>query len=134
MSCPLNSLELEGMQAAEAALSYVDVCDVERPGRTQQTGGGWTTAFAVNASGVACAVRASRRVGQESVAGGGIKDVKYREIHMAVSVDVRESDRIHLTQQGGVAVSRYYEVVDAGDVTDQLERVVQVREIPHART
>lgn len=112
---------------AETALT--DRATVLRLTSTKTASGGTSVVITAMATDRPCRVSNSQRQAQERAAGGEIRNIKSRDIRFAWDEDVRDTDQIVVTRMNGATVSRTFEVLDAGDVSDMSVRVVQCKQI-----
>lgn len=117
--------------SAIASIDRPDTCDVERITHTVGSGGGRVESWAVQFASVACGVfQSPMGGGSESVYAGTEQGKKSRRISIDGTLDIKQTDRIHLKTRNGETVSVYYQILDIGDVSDVIDRTLSVVEMP----
>jgi len=114
-------------QAAAGTLG--DRCSILRPTKTQKPSGGWTETLNTVATNRPCRVSNTQRQSQERTAAGEARNIKSRDIRLLATEDVRDTDVINVTELNGATCDFRYEVLDPGDVSDMILRVVQCKQI-----
>lgn len=114
---------------AIAEIDRPDTCDVERITHTVGSGGGRVESWSVALADKACGVFLPRG-GSESVVAGAEQGRKYRNISIDGTLDIKQTDRIHLKTRAGSTTSVYYQILDIGDVSDVIDRTLSVVEMP----
>jgi hypothetical protein len=112
-----------------SASDLPDRATIRRPEKVQKPSGGWAETLTAIATNRPCRVTNTQRQAQEETAGGEIRNIKSRDIRMRWDEDVRDTDTIVVTQMNGAACSKTFQVLDAGDVSDMVIRVVQCKQI-----
>ena len=97
----LGATQISGMRAT-AALALPDTATISRVARASDSAGGWTETWSTVASGVACRLMSTQKLG-EGPAGGTQQAAAEWVLTLPLGTDLRAADRI-------VVASRTFEV------------------------